>query len=73
MLNVYWAMNTDVMLTCYMYYRVPFDTIHIIANKQQHLNKHITTGYPALDPTANKYVLGSGWEIMYVCVFMLLL
>ena len=23
------------------------------------------TGYPALDPTANKYLSGSGWEIMY--------
>ena len=28
--------------------------------------KHKTnrnTGYPALDPTANKYLSGSGWEI----------
>ena len=24
---------------------------------------NINTGYPALDPTANKYLSGSGWEI----------
>ena len=25
--------------------------------------QHRNTGYPALDPTANKYLSGSGWEI----------
>ena len=28
-----------------------------------------TTGYPALDPTANKYLSGSGWEIMILCFY----
>ena len=28
-----------------------------------------STGYPALDPTANKYLSGSGWEI-YVFLFV---
>ena len=31
-------------------------------------SEHINTGYPALDPTANKYLSGSGWEI-YVFLF----
>ena len=33
-----------------------------------------STGYPALDPTANKYLSGSGWEISVFCfyVFMFL-
>ena len=31
-------------------------------------SKSINTGYPALDPTANKYLSGSGWEI-YVVFF----
>ena len=31
-------------------------------------NKNRNTGYPAQDPTANKYLSGSGWEIMYFCV-----
>ena len=35
--------------------------------REKHLNKNINTGYPALDPTANKYLSGSGWEIMYLC------
>ena len=29
-------------------------------------NRH--TGYPAQDPTANKYLSGSGWEIFYLCM-----
>ena len=33
-------------------------------------SNNINTGYPALDPTANKYLSGSGWEIMYLCLFM---
>ena len=33
-----------------------------------YINRH--TGYPALDPTANKYLSGSGWEIMYFCCFL---
>ena len=35
-------------------------------NKQNNSKKNIknrNTGYPALDPTANKYLSGSGWEI----------
>ena len=32
-------------------------------------SKNINTGYPALDPTANKYLSGSGWEIsFFLCV-----
>ena len=38
--------------------------------------KHRNTGYPALDPTGNKYFSGSGWRIMYFscfkCVYMCL-
>ena len=30
----------------------------------------MNTGYPALDPTANKNISGSGWEIMIFCVFV---
>ena len=29
--------------------------------------KNMNTGYPALDPTANKYLSGSGWEISVFC------
>ena len=29
--------------------------------------KNRNTGYPAQDPTANKYLSSSAWEIMYVC------
>ena len=35
-----------------------------------------STGYPALDPTANKYISGSGWEMfcfvlcLFVCLFL---
>ena len=44
-------------------------------HKQKHTNskkniKHRNTGYPALDPTANKYLSGSGWEIsvfLFLC------
>ena len=36
-------------------------------------NKNINTGYPALDPTANKYLSGSGWEIMILCLFYVFL
>ena len=35
-------------------------------------NKNANTGYPALDPTANKYLSGSGWEMMYFCFFVFL-
>ena len=27
-----------------------------------------STGYPALDPTANKYISGSGWDIFVISV-----
>ena len=33
-LTVCWAMNIYIMLTCYMYYRVPFFT------REQHLDKN---------------------------------
>ena len=39
-------------------------------NSKKNRNKR-TTGYPALDPTANKYISGSGWEI-YVFLFFVL-
>ena len=35
-------------------------------NLKNNKNKNINTGYPALDPTANKYLSGSGWEIIYL-------
>ena len=46
--------------------------------KQKSFEKNIktnterNTGYPALDPTANKYLSSSGWEIMHFCCFLLL-
>ena len=35
-------------------------------------SNNINTGYPALDPTANKYLSGSGWEIsvFLMCLLM---
>ena len=33
-------------------------------------SNNINTGYLALDPTANKYLSGSGWEISVFSVFM---
>ena len=33
-------------------------------------SNNINTGYPALDPTANKYLSGSGWEISVFFVFL---
>ena len=33
---------------------------------KQRIKQNINTGYPALEPTANKYLSGSGWE-MSVC------
>ena len=38
--------------------------------KQKSFEKNINnrnTGYPAQDPTANKYLSGSGWEIKFFC------
>ena len=61
MLTVFWAMNIYGMLTCYMYYRVPFYTRTAFRQKTN------ITGYQALDPTANKYLSGSGWEISICC------
>ena len=34
---------------------------------------NINTGYPALDPTANKYLSGSGWEIYVFSVYYVFL
>ena len=34
---------------------------------RKYFNKNRNTGYPALDPTKNKYLSGSGWEMMYLC------
>ena len=36
-------------------------------NKQRQFREqqNRNTGYPALDPTNNKYLSGSGWEIMF--------
>ena len=34
-------------------------------------SNNINTGYPALDPTANNYLSGSGWEISVVFLFFL--
>ena len=39
-------------------------------NNSKTNSNNINTGYPALDPTANKYLSGSGWEI-YVVFCML--
>ena len=63
MLTVCWAMDIYVMLTCYMYSRVPFYT------RNKHLNKTNNTGYPALDPTANKYYQVPAGGKTYFCCF----
>ena len=46
-------------------------------NKTEQLREtykqNINTGYPVQDPTANKYLSGSGWEIMYLCSFCFVL
>ena len=48
--------------------------LHVLSCTFLHENNISTktnnTGYPALDPTANKYLSGSGWEIMIFCVVM---
>ena len=41
-------------------------------NSKENRTTNRNTGYPALDPTANKYISGSGWEIsvlflLFVC------
>ena len=49
------------------------------ANKQKHSKTNIktnnsNTGYPAIDPTANEYLSGSGWEIsvvLFLCYVVL--
>ena len=37
--------------------------------KEKHKNKHRNTGYPAHEPTVNKYLSGSGWEFSIVFLF----
>ena len=37
-------------------------------NSKNNINTNRNTGYPALDPTANKYLSGSGWEMIVVSV-----
>ena len=32
--------------------------------------KKRNTGYPAKDPTENKFISGSGWEIKYLCCLL---
>ena len=56
---------------------------NITQNRKQHKQKHKNsknntknnrnTVYPALDPTANKYLSGSGWEICCFGFFLELL
>ena len=52
---------------CYVHMLHVFSCTSLHEDKQ--LNNNRNTGYPALDPTANKYMSGSGWEVMYVCCF----
>ena len=54
--NIYYA-NMLHILSC------------IFLQQKKHLIKNRNTRYPAFDPTANKYLSGSGWEIMYLCCF----
>ena len=42
-------------------------TTEQLKEKQKKQNRN--TGYPALDPTTNKYISGSGWETMYMLLF----
>ena len=36
---------------------------------EEQQEQNMNTGYPALDPTANKYLSGSGWEISFFFCF----
>ena len=52
-----------------------FNMLHVLSCTFLH-EKHISTktnntGYPALDPTANKYLSGLGWECISVVLFLL--
>ena len=38
-------------------------------NNSKTNSNNINTGYLALDPTANKYLSGSGWEIFFSSFF----
>ena len=76
--NLCYAMTCYIAAGCYVNCVLGYDHIcyvnmlHVLActfftREQQHLSTNITTGYAALDPTADEYLSGSGWEIMYVC------
>ena len=40
--------------------------------KLREKHKNINIGYPALEPTANKYLSGSGWEIFFPAFYVFL-
>ena len=62
-------------MLCYVYVNCVLGYEHICQVNMLHVfsctflhenniqTKTNNTGYPALDPTANKYLSGSGWEI----------
>ena len=70
-------------MLCYVYVNCVLGYEHICQVNMLHVfsctflhenniqTKTNNTGYPALDPTANKYLSGSGWEISVVFCFVL--
>ena len=75
--NMCYVMTCYIAAGCYVNCVLGYDNIcyvnmlHVLSctffTQNTHLNKNINTRYPAFDPTANKYLSGSGWEIMYLC------
>ena len=73
--NMCYVMTCYIAAGCYVNCVLGYDDIcnvkmlHVLSctflHEKQRLNKNKHTGYLALDPTANKYFSGSGWEIMY--------
>ena len=69
------TMNICYVMLCYVYVNCVLGYEHICYVNMLHVfsctflhenniqTKTNNTGYPALDPTANKYLSGSGWEI----------
>ena len=83
--NMCYVMTCYIAAWCYVncvlgYAHICYvNLLHVLSctflhdKQQQHLNNNRHTGYPALDSTGNIYFSGSGWEIMYLCLFCLLL
>ena len=76
--NMCYVTTCYIVAGCYVNCVLGYDNIcyvnmlHVLSctflHEIKHLNNNRHTGYPALDPTANKYLSGSGWEIMHFVV-----